>query len=64
MKDRFGATAHVREFNVGDYPYPELMRLFVEMNYEGWILLECRTKPEDPIAALIEQRELFTKLTS
>lgn len=64
VKDRFGATAHVREFNVGDYPYPELMKLFVEMNYEGWILLECRTKPDDPIAALIEQRELFTKLTS
>lgn len=64
VKDRFGATAHVREFNVGDYPYPELMKLFVEMDYDGWVLLEARTEPEDPIAALIEQRELFAKLTS
>lgn len=64
VKDRFGATAHVRELNIGDYPYPELMRLFVDMNYEGWVLLEARTKPADPIAALIEQRELFTRLTS
>ncbi|MFP6596984.1 MAG: TIM barrel protein [Candidatus Hydrogenedentota bacterium] len=64
VKDRFGATAHVRELNIGDYPYPELMNLFVDMNYQGWVLLEARTKPADPIAALIEQRELFTRLTS
>jgi len=62
VKDRFGATAHVRELNIGDYPYTDLIRLFVEMNYEGWVLLEARTKPEDPIAALIEQRELFEKM--
>ncbi|MFP6617271.1 MAG: TIM barrel protein [Candidatus Hydrogenedentota bacterium] len=64
VKDRFGATAHVRELNIGDYPYPKLMNLFVDMNYQGWVLLEARTKPADPIAALIEQRELFTRLTS
>ena len=40
------------------------MRLFVEMDYEGWVLLEARTKPEDPVAALIEQRELFEKMTA
>ena len=62
VKDRFGATAHVRELNIGDYPYSDLMNLFVEMEYEGWVLLEARTKPEDPIAALIEQRELFEKM--
>jgi sugar phosphate isomerase/epimerase len=59
VKDRFGETAHVRELNIGEYPYAELMRLFVDMDYEGWILLEARTKPEDPVAALIEQREVF-----
>lgn len=62
LKGRFGATVHVREFNVGDYPYPELMKLFVGMNYKGWILLEARTNPKDKLAALIEQRELFDKL--
>ncbi len=64
VKDRFGTTAHVREFNAGDYPYQELMNLFVAMNYAGWILLEARTKPEDRIAALVEQRELFEKLVA
>lgn len=62
VKDRFGETAHVRELNIGEYPYADLMRLFVEMDYEGWVLLEARTKPEDPVAALIEQRELFEKM--
>ncbi len=64
VKDRFGATVHVRELNEGKYPYPELMRRFVEMNYDGWILLEARTNPNDKVAALIEQRKLFEKMTS
>ena len=62
VKDRFGATAHVRELNIGDYPYQQLMDLFVGMDYDGWILLEARTKPEDPVKALIEQREVFEKM--
>lgn len=62
VKKWFGDTVHVREFNVGDYPYPELFRLFSEMNYEGWILLEARTQPTDRIAALKEQLDLFNKL--
>lgn len=62
VKDRFGSTAHVRELNVGDYPYQQLIGLFVDMDYDGWILLECRTKPADRIAAMIEQREVFTKM--
>ena len=59
VKNRFGATAHVRELNVGDYPYQQLMNLLVAMDYAGWILLECRTKPDDRIAALAEQRKVF-----
>lgn len=62
VKDRFGATVHVRELNVGTYPYADLMKLFVEMKYQGWILLEARTDPQDKVAALIEQRELFEKM--
>jgi sugar phosphate isomerase/epimerase len=62
VKKWFGDTVHVREFNVGDYPYPQLFKLFNEMNYEGWILLEARTQPADRIAALKEQLELFNKL--
>lgn len=64
VKDRFGATLHVRELNVGNYPYQDLIRLLVKMNYEGWILLECRTKPSDRIAALIEQRKVFEQMVA
>ncbi|MEO2007715.1 MAG: TIM barrel protein [Pirellulaceae bacterium] len=62
VKERFGDTVHIRELNVGSYPYAKLMKMFVEMKYKGWILLECRTNPKDKIKALIEQREVFTKM--
>lgn len=64
VKDRFGATCHVRELNVGDYPYQDLIRLLVKMDYAGWVLLECRTKQKDRIAALIEQREVFETMVA
>ena len=59
VKDRFGKTVHVRELTMNDYPYSELMKLFVKNQYEGWILLEARTEPADKIAALTEQRLAF-----
>lgn len=39
------------------------MDRFREMNYDGWILLEARSDPRDKVAALIEQRTLFERLT-
>lgn len=62
VKNRLGSTVHVRELNVGNYPYQDLMNLFVKANYSGWILLECRTEPADLVAALKEQREVFDKM--
>jgi sugar phosphate isomerase/epimerase len=62
VKDRFSDTAHIRELNVGDYPYQQLMNLFVAINYTGWILLEARTEPADRVKALIEQRELWQQM--
>ncbi len=64
VKDRFADTVHVRELNEGDYPYAELMQLFRDMEYSGWILLEARKNPADKIAAMTEQRQLFEKLTA
>jgi sugar phosphate isomerase/epimerase len=64
VKDRFGATVHVREFNVGQYPYQQLINLFVNMDYGGWILLEARTKPQDRVKALAEQRALFEQMVA
>jgi len=62
VKDRFGDTVHIRELNIGSYPYQELMKLLVEMDYAGWILLEARTKPKDRVKALIEQRQVFKRM--
>jgi len=62
VKNRFGDTAHVRELNVGDYPYQELMNLFVKKDYKGWILLEARTAPADRVAAMKEQLDIFNKM--
>ena len=59
VKKWFGDTVHVREFNVGDYPYLQLMNLFTGIKYDGWILLEARTEPADKIAAMNEQMKLF-----
>ncbi len=64
VKNRLGDTVHVRELNIGNYPYQELMTHFVKMNYTGWILLECRTDPKDKVKAMKEQREIFTRMIS
>lgn len=61
-KKWFGDTVHIRELNVGDYPYQQLMDLFNGMKYKGWILLEARTTPADRIAAMNEQLEVFNKM--
>lgn len=58
----FGDTVHVRELNVGDYPFQQLIDMLVAMDYEGWVLLECRTEPKDLIRALHQQRELFEQM--
>jgi len=62
VKKWFGDTVHVREFNVGEYPYQQLMNLFTGINYDGWILLEARTEPTDKIVAMKEQLSLFNSM--
>jgi sugar phosphate isomerase/epimerase len=64
VRSRFGDTAHVRELNLSDYPYQELMNLLVATDYEGWVLLEARTKPADRVQALAEQREVFEQMVA
>ena len=62
VKDRFGATVHVRELTLGDYPYDQLFGMFKEIKYAGWILLEAHAEPADKLPALIAQRQAFEKL--
>jgi len=64
VRSRFGDTAHVRELNLDDYPYQQLINLFVATNYDGWVLLEARTKPADRVAALAEQRKVFEQMVA
>ena len=64
VKDRFSDTVHIREVNIGSYPYQELMNLFVAVDYAGWILLEARTNPEDRVKALAEQREVWDEMVA
>jgi sugar phosphate isomerase/epimerase len=64
VRSRFGDIAHVRELNIGDYPYQQLMDLMVATNYGGWVLLEARTKPQDRVRALAEQREVFEAMVA
>lgn len=64
VKKWFGDTVHVREFNIGEYPYQQLINLFTEIKYDGWILLEARTEPVDKISAMTEQLNLFNSMIS
>jgi sugar phosphate isomerase/epimerase len=54
-----GATVHIREVDKGDYPFDTLARLLVEQDYHGWVCMEASSKPDDRVAALAKQRELF-----
>ncbi len=58
VRARFGATVHIHEMNVGEYPYKQFLRLLVQSEYAGWVLLECRTSPKDRVAAMVEQRRI------
>lgn len=64
VRDRLGATTHVRELDDKDYPYQDLFNLLIGANYPGWILLEARTDPSDKFAAMKQQREIFDQLVS
>jgi len=64
VKKWFGDTVHIRELNVGNYPYQQLFDLFTGMKYSGWILLEARTEPTDKVAALKEQLVLFNQMVA
>jgi sugar phosphate isomerase/epimerase len=64
VRARFGRTVHVRELNLSDYPYQELINLLVATDYDGWILLEARTEPADRVQALAEQRQVFEQMVA
>jgi len=62
VKKWIGDTAHVRELTAKDYPYRQLFELFAGVNFNGWILLEASSTPQDKIAAMKEQLAAFKEL--
>lgn len=64
VKDRFGATCHVRELDRTDYPYTALLTNLAKMNYKGWVLLECHTNPEDKVKEMRTQRAVFDQMVA
>lgn len=62
VKKWFGDTVHIRELNVGGYPYQQLFNLLNSISYKGWILLEARTEPADRISAMKEQLTIFKQM--
>ncbi len=64
VKDRLGKTTHIHRFDVKNYPWPQLLDLYVKADYSGWMMLEEGEVPADPAAELIKQRELFDLMLS
>jgi sugar phosphate isomerase/epimerase len=62
VKSRLGDTTHVRKLDDGDYPYAELFELLLRANYQGWVLLEAHSNPEDKVAAMMQQTAVFRSL--
>lgn len=62
VKQYFGDTCHVRELDRTDYPYKELLANLIEMDYKGWVLLECHTNPEDKVKEMALQRKVFDRM--
>jgi sugar phosphate isomerase/epimerase len=62
LRKRFGDTVHVRELNDPNYPFQRLIELLVKSDYRGWMLLEASSSPQDRVAALTEQSQLFRKM--
>lgn len=63
VKNRIGDTTHVRELDLGDYPYDKLFKLFTGIGYKGWWLLEARKEVPDKVQALSAQLEVFQGLS-
>lgn len=62
VQKRLGATTHIHVLDSPAYPFQKLLDLYVRIDYEGWWLLEEGKIPEDPVAELARQRQLFDQM--
>lgn len=64
VRQWLGDTTHCRAFSTLDYPYQDLFRLLKGADYNGWILLEAHTDPDDKIAAMAREKKIFNEMIS
>lgn len=64
VRQWLGDTTHCRAFSAIDYPYQDLFRLLNGAGYNGWILLEAHTDPDDKIAAMAREKKIFDEMIS
>ena len=62
VKERLGQTTHIHRIDAKNYPWAQLLDLYVKANYAGWMMLEEGEVPKDPAAELIVQRKLFDEM--
>lgn len=69
VKDWLGHTTHIHELDNGGksssgtpYPYDKLFKLMAAADYDGWMLMEASSKPEDKVKALGDQKALWTQM--
>jgi sugar phosphate isomerase/epimerase len=64
VKQWLGDTTHCRAFSETDYPFQQLFGLLKGADYNGWILLEAHSNPDDKIAAMAREKKLFEEMIS
>ncbi len=62
VKSRLGQTTHIHRFDKPNYPWEQLLDLYVKADYSGWMMFEEGPIPEDPAGELTVQRQLFDKM--
>lgn len=62
VKDRFGETCHIHRMEQKDYPFQQLIDLYVGIDYQGWMMLEEGKIPENIVVELARERERFEKM--
>ena len=69
VKDYLGRTTHIHELGAGGksshggpYPFDRLFKLYVDADYDGWMLMEAASKVDDKVTALGEQKAMWTNM--
>jgi sugar phosphate isomerase/epimerase len=59
VKNVLSRIIHLHDLHDPKYPYQRMVDLLVKAKWEGYALLERDGEPADPVAAMIEQRQVW-----